>query len=254
MSKSETAVFLDNFNSSLRMLGRNPGGGTLELRTGAGAFSTGMPFAGENYALFDPSSSAEELCRVLDFYEHRNLPFIAMQLPELHGKLALELERRSIFPRATYLAMSIVNLPARVDRDPQVTKVSSDSEAEKWAEAAWTGFEGELPVSPAYVQFSKYLCSCPENSLFFLERDGIPICSALLHSTGKSCGLYYFATRPEARRQGLAARLMDSLRDHASCYYDEMILLATEMGAKMYKKYGFRELFEVPVFSASEEF
>jgi len=26
------------------------------------------------------------------------------------------------------------------------------------------------------------------------------------------------------------------------------------MGAKMYKKYGFRELLEVPVFSASDEF
>jgi hypothetical protein len=32
-----------------------------------------------------------------------------------------------------------------------------------------------------------------------------------------------------------------------------MVLLATEMGAKMYKSYGFRELMEVPIFSASDE-
>jgi len=46
MSKSETAVFLDNFYSALRMLGGNPGGSVLELRQGAGAFSTGLPFTG----------------------------------------------------------------------------------------------------------------------------------------------------------------------------------------------------------------
>ena len=254
MSKSETAVFLDNFYSALRMLGRNPGGGALELRSGAGVFSTGLPFAGENYALFDPSSSAEELCGVLDFYEERNLPFIALQLPKLQGKLALELERRRIFHRATYLAMSIGNLPAKMDGDPLVKKIYVNNEAEKWAEAAWTGFEGELPVPRAYVEFSQYLLRCPDNSLFVLEKEGIPLCSALLHSTEKSCGLYYFATRPETRREGLAARLMDSLREYASGHSEAMVLLATEMGAKMYKKYGFRELLEVPVFSASDEF
>ncbi len=60
MSKSETAVFLDNFYSALRMLGGNPES-VLELRQGAGAFSTGLPFAGENYAIFDTSPAPEEL-------------------------------------------------------------------------------------------------------------------------------------------------------------------------------------------------
>ena len=254
MSKPDAAVFLDNFYSALRMLGGNPGGSMLELRSGAGAFSTGLPFAGENYALFDSVISAKELCGVLDFYHMRNLPFIVLQLPKLQRKLASELEKRKISVRATYLAMSIANLPPKAKRDPMVTKVSANVEAEKWAEAAWTGFEGELPVPRGYVEFSQYLLRCPENSLFFLEREGLPLCSALLHSTEKSCGLYYFATRPEARREGLAARLMDSLREFASGHSEVMVLLATEMGAKMYKKYGFRELLEVPVFSASDEF
>jgi hypothetical protein len=47
---------------------------------------------------------------------------------------------------------------------------------------------------------------------------------------------------------------MGSLREYASRYSEEMVLLATEMGAKMYKRYGFRKLLEVPVFSASDEF
>ena len=254
MSKSETAVFLDNFYSALRMLGGNPGGSVLELRQGAGAFSTGLPFAGENYAIFDTSPAPEELCGVLDLYEKRDLPFIALQLPILQEELASELERRRIFRRATYLAMSIRNFPAKTDKDPLVKKVCTDREAERWAEAAWTGFEGELPVPRAYAVFSRYLFRCPANSLFFLEREGHPLCSALLHSTEKSSGLYYFATIPSARRQGLAARFMDSLREYASRYSGEMVLLATEMGAKMYKSYGFRELLEVPVFSASDEF
>lgn len=253
MTTPETGIFLENFNSALRMLGGSPGGGALHFRSGAGAFCTGLPFAGENYALFDPFSSHEEISGVLDFYAVRKLPFVALQLPKLKEELALELERRKIFHRATYLAMLIVNLPSKRGRDPLVRKVSVGTEAEKWAEAAWTGFEGELPVPQAYLEFSEYLSGCPENSLFFLEREGVPLCSALLHSTERSCGLYYFATRPEARRQGLASRLMDSLREYATCCSEKMVLLATEMGAKMYEKYGFRELLEVPVFSASDE-
>ena len=79
----ETRHFTENFTSALRMLGKTPGGGILELRRGAGAYATGMPFAGENYALFDNCSSGEEALRVLDFFEDRKLPFISMQLPEL---------------------------------------------------------------------------------------------------------------------------------------------------------------------------
>ena len=40
---SETQHFAVNFTSALRMLGKTPGGGILELRRGAGAFATGMP-------------------------------------------------------------------------------------------------------------------------------------------------------------------------------------------------------------------
>ena len=66
----ETRYFIENFTSALRMLGKTPGGGILELRHGAGAFATGMPFAGENYALSDDCSSEEETARVLGFFEH----------------------------------------------------------------------------------------------------------------------------------------------------------------------------------------
>ena len=232
MSKSETAVFLDNFYSALRMLGGNPGGSVLELRQGAGAFSTGLPFAGENYAIFDTSPAPEELCGY--WISTRRGSAVSAAAADTAGGAGIGAGKKEDLRRATYLAMSIRNFSANGQRSAGKESLHRQRGRE-WAEAAWTGFEGELPVPRAYAVFSRYLFRCPANSLFFLEREGHPLCSALLHSTEKSSGLYYFATIPSARRQGLAARFMDSLREYASRYSGEMVLLATEMGAKCIK-------------------
>ena len=249
---TETALFCDNFISALRMLGRTPGGGSLELRRGVGAFATGMPFAGENYALFDSTTSKKEISEVLDFFIDRNLPFVSLQLPELENDVSKELERKGIRLSAEYLAMSF-KIPSSEEKQAPCVKIASDRlGTEKWAEAVWTGFEGKLPVPENYRNFVGYLRSCPDNQLYFLEENGVPLCSAMLHSTENTCGLYYFATRPEARRRGLAAKLMDSLRLTASHHSESLVLLATEMGAKMYKNYGFEELLRVPILSGSK--
>lgn len=250
---SETRHFAENFTSALRMLGKTPGGGILELRHGIGAFSTGMPFAGENYALFDNCASEEETLRVLDFFSDRKVPFVSMQLPELKKGVSGTLEKRGLSIRAEYLAMSIRISSSTREQYQCVKRVTDRYGAIKWAEAAWTGFGGDLAVPGYYNNFSVYLSSCPENRLYYLEKEGMPLCSALLHKAGSTCGLYYFATRPEARRQGLAAKLMDSLVDQASHFSDNLVLLATEMGAKMYKNYGFTDLMRVPVLSGSDD-
>jgi len=249
---TETTLFCDNFISALRMLGGTPGGGSLELRRGVGAFATGIPFAGENYALFDSASSQKEVTEVLDFFKDRNLPFVSLQLPELKIGVSEELERKGLTLSAEYLAMSI-KTPSSEKKQAPCVKIASDRlETEKWAEAVWTGFEGKLPVPKNYKNFVEYLKSCPDNQLYFLEKNGVPLCSAMLHSTEKTCGLYYFATRPEARRRGFAAKFMDSLRVTASHHSESLVLLATEMGAKMYKNYGFEELLRVSILSGSQ--
>ncbi|MDD4160064.1 MAG: GNAT family N-acetyltransferase [Synergistaceae bacterium] len=250
---SDMQHFTENFISAARMLGNAPGGDLLLLRQEAGAFASGMPFAGENYALFDSASSREDVSEILDFFTEKNLPFVSLQLPELKSEVSQALESRDIFFRAEYLAMSIRNCLSEKDLISDVRMVSNKPDEGRWAEAAWTGFDGDLPVPDSYNNFASYLNSCPENHLYYLEKEGIPARSALLHSTDKTCGLYYFATRPESRRQGLARKFMDVLIKHASLYSDHLVLLATEAGAKMYINYGFKTLLRVPVFSGSDE-
>lgn len=250
----EIQNFIENFTSALRMLGKTPEGGILDLLHGAGAFATGMPFAGENYALFNSCSSEEEVSKILDFFTEKEFPYISMQLPELKNEIRKALESRGLSIRAEYLAMSISCSSSGREPDPFVKIVSEKSDEKRWVEAVWTGFNGELPVPENYSNFAAYLSSKPENHLYYLEKEGVPLCSALLHSTDETCGLYYFATRPEARRQGLAARLMDTLIDLASLYSEDLVLLATEIGAKMYRNYGFKDLLKVPILSGSDEF
>ncbi len=228
----ETRHFIENFTSALRILGNTPGGDILELRRGAGAFATGMPFAGENYALFDSCSSKEDASTVLDFFADRKFPFISMQLPELRKEVSETLERRGLSVRAEYLAMSISSSSSEREPDPYVKIVTDRSGSIEWAEAAWTGFGGELPVPDSYINFAAYLSNCPENRLYCLEIEGMPLCSALLHSADKTCGLYYFATRPVTEA---GAGTGFGLAVERCSHFHKLFLLATEMGAIMFK-------------------
>ncbi len=173
-------------------------------------------------------------------------PFIALQLPILQEELASELEEGGSFAGQHILRCRSKFSRQKRTKIQLVKKICTDREAERWAEAAWTGFEGELRcLGP--MRYSHDTCSAVRQQIFSSLKERHPLCSACSIRPGEEQRLYYFATIPSARRQGLAARFMDSLRNCASRYSGEMVLLATEMGAKMYKSYGFRELMEVPM-------
>ena len=243
------ALCLENFLSFTEMLGESPAGDLFRTQEGSVAGASGVESAGENYALFRPGATEEELSSVISFFGVRRLPFAVPVFPGLDDKFCRTLSRHDIEKRHEYTAMS---LPlAGVSRAWngglfQARPADKGSVAE-WGQTVWLGFGDTGRADAQTAKHAAYLASCPANSLYYLKIDGSPVCAGLLHKSANCCGLYYFATPPEYRRRGYAGRLLAALAAKAAEGADELVLLATSAGRPVYEKFGFQPLAPVPV-------
>lgn len=81
------------------------------------------------------------------------------------------------------------------------------------------------------------LAKAPSAFGYRIGDDACLVC----HDTGPDCGIYVVATRPEARRQGLATALVArALADAAGRGQTSSTLQASEAGAGLYRALGFR--------------
>ena len=243
-------AFRENLFSVVSMLGGTPGGGLSRFPSGSLASMTGLPYAGENYALFNSLYNSCEVAEALDFFGCRKMPFVVPELPEVRTGLSSVLESSGLGVKNNYTAMA---LAADQDYrfDPSACEVGEE-ESDLWASAAWFGFGGEEPMPESYRAFARYLLYRHENRLFVLQEEGRALCCGLLHNSRMACGLYYFATLPQFRRRGLARRLMNSLASAAFESHSLFILLATEEGLPFYRDFGFETMNEIPIRSLSD--
>lgn len=249
----EITAFSENFYSTASMLGGNRGGYITVMPSGSLVAMTGLPYAGENYALFRQGASPCEVAEAIDIFSCRAIPFTVPQFPEIGAELAARLEANRLFVHKHYTAM-VLGRDDKFDKStsPNVVKTEGKELEREWAEAAWQGFGGEN-TDESYCEFASYLNSRAENTLFTYREDGRSVACGLLHTSQKACGLYYFATVPAYRRRGIAAKLLAVLAKEAFEKRELFVLLATEEGLPVYTKFGFRPLFGVPIRSSVRE-
>ena len=245
-------IFDKNFFSFARMLGGAPGGGLLPLGGASLAAASGQPHAGENYALLARGAEAGDVERAASFFAGRSAQFVTPWLPQTPQAVARALEERGIERRKIYTSMYLPVEAERGQGSPETVAVTAEESA-RWGEAAWYAFGGEAgEAAKAYVPFGEYLARHPKNRAFAIEEQGRFVSTALIHETGEAYGLYFFATVPECRRHGLAAKLMDGVTA-ALPEKKPLVLLATEAGLPFYINYGFKIIDKVPVYSASDD-
>lgn len=245
-------IFDKNFFSFAGMLGGAPGGGLLPLGGASLAAASGQPHAGENYALLASGACADDVEKAARFFAERGAEFVTPWLPQTPHSIARTLEERGIERRRIYTSMYLPVEAERGHGSPEVVEVTAD-DAARWGEAAWYAFGGEAgAAAKAYVPFGEYLANHPKNRAFALEEQGRYVSTALIHETDEAYGLYYFATVPERRRQGLAGKLMDGVTA-AMPEKKPLVLLATEAGLPFYINYGFKIIDKVPVYSACDD-
>jgi predicted acetyltransferase len=84
-------------------------------------------------------------------------------------------------------------------------------------------------------------------------REGQPIAKAGLYLTDGSAGVYAVATRPEARRQGLARALTLTALQHARRLgHNLAVLHSSPMAESLYRSLGFETVANFGLFASVE--
>ncbi|MBQ6776305.1 MAG: GNAT family N-acetyltransferase [Synergistaceae bacterium] len=122
----------------------------------------------------------------------------------------------------------------------------------EWAETAWHGFGGEADDVPAnYYKLVESFNADPAFTLHAHKTEGRYDGTFMLAEEESVVGVYYVATVPEMRRRGVATSMLS--RICALARGRTLVLQATPTGLPLYKKFGFKELFKIPVYSDVSE-
>ena len=224
-------------------------------------YDNGVDAAYENYALTAPSfvGPRDEASRLvehgLSFFSESGRAHIWPLFPGVSSHFTDILEELGIKSDSTFYAMD-KTLDAGQNQlsdaqEKETVKVEDDSDAHEWADAAWYGFDSEEAAPDVFVNFIKRASKHKEIILSALRSTEPPhemAATGMLTLTRGEAGIYYVATRPDFRRMGFAAKVMNSLFSHALKHgYRKVCLLATPEGRDFYKRIGFIERYETDI-------
>lgn len=221
---------------------------------GGFCLTTGSNSASENWAFFPGVQPDEELAgKALRFFEERGVPFV---WPVEGGNTPGALVVAGLRERGRLVVMRR-DTEGLHDGKADVTfhLVSSPSEARRWAEIAWRGFDGGLPAPEPFQKLVEAMAADTSCLRLMTARiRGKDVGTFLLALGGRTMGIYYFATVPERRRQGVAAAMMaEAGRMALAAGCPELVLQSTPAGLPFYRRAGFAPLGELALFSSSED-
>ncbi|MCR4819075.1 MAG: GNAT family N-acetyltransferase [Fretibacterium sp.] len=221
---------------------------------GGFCLSTGSESASENWA-FSPGVPPDEKWagRMLNFFDERGVPFVC---PVEEDNTPRALTAAGLRERGR-LAVMTRNPEGLPEGAPDVTfhPVSSPEDTRRWAQAAWRGFDGEVPAPEAFQKLAGNMAGDTLGlRLVLAEIQGREAGTFLLALSREAAGIYYFATVPEFRRRGVASAMMAK----AGCMAltvgcPELVLQSTPAGLPFYRSEGFTLRGELALFSSSED-
>jgi predicted acetyltransferase len=85
--------------------------------------------------------------------------------------------------------------------------------------------------------------------LFLAYFDGKPVATSLLFTHKNIAGIYYVATLPAYRNKGFGLNItLAAMQAATESGFRNVILQATPLGAKVYKRAGFKEYCQAEVY------
>ncbi|MEK6222376.1 MAG: GNAT family N-acetyltransferase [Chloroflexota bacterium] len=174
--------------------------------------------------------------------------FIWLVTPSSEPKdLAKRLEDRGLIEIDVLpgMARELTNLP-EVPEIPigiEIQEIVGEHGKDEFIEfATWRWSVGDENIEIYREIVAPFQLGHPESKFAVWQawKEGIPVSKVAVYRTEKSVGVYAVATRPEARRQGLARLLtLYALKEMQAEGYEVAILHSSPMAEKLYASMGF---------------
>lgn len=212
--------------------------------------STGC--ASENWVYYPERITSKNIVDdAMKFFAERNISFM---WPVYDGGEEI-LKEAGLLHAGDLAAMTLDSAKVSHNTDSRITieAVITPEQSREWARTAWHGFGGGADDTPEnYFALAEALSHDRENlSLYLARKDGEYAGTFLVTHEEALMGVYYFAVVPEMRRQGIAESMMKGVCSLSGG--KRIVLQATPSGRPFYKKFGFAELFMMPVYSIEDD-
>ena len=236
-SKSEFNEVWENLRFFVKSLARIKNSRFLELSEKSFCVDTCFDSASENWV----------------FYSEKLNIFPIYGEPE-NSELEI-LEKSGLKHAGNLLAMNFNPEKAKYDFKTDFVIADNDSLLKEWAETSLRGFGVEFETLPEeFLNLALSFRNDDKNIIPVISKTNDVNCGSFLIAKSKIenkeiSGIYYFSVIPEYRRHGIAREMMN----FASEFSNKIVLQATPSGIPFYKNVGFKELFEIKIFSKSDD-
>jgi hypothetical protein len=204
-------------------------------------------------------SAGLDRARVRSAYElllHCGAPSAIMSCGEVASDVAADLAS-SGFQRVAELSANAIDIDrlsaTSIPSGYRFARASSPDEREAWAAIFSRGYELPLPASEPFAA-ALGAGDAPDDPIqyFWILRGEQPVCTSVLTLVDGLAGIYAVSTVPEERSKGLAAFATTApLRAVRDLGYRVGVLQATKAGLPVYRRLGFVDLGEIPLFVRS---
>jgi len=239
----------DNLTFLLGTFGKLEGTRYSGGEAGIALYDSGVPDAYENYALLEPARdvSEEMISRGLKFFARSGNAHIWPIFPGVADEACKILEDGGLARDGDFHAMIAEVSKADCNYADMnfVETIRGNDEAAKWAECAWRGFGSDGRPPETFISNARGMARM---DAFTLVHAGLRA-TGMLYASGGTCGIYYVATSPEFRGQGLAGAVVGELKARAHRLgFRRVVLLSTPSGLRFYLKGGFEDVGEVKIY------
>ena len=252
-SKSEFNEVWENLRFFVKSLARIKNSRFLELSEKSFCVDTCFDSASENWVFYSEKLNQNDVFKIVEFFGSREFIFPIYGEPE-NSELEI-LEKSGLKHAGNLLAMNFNPEKAKYDFKTDFVIADNDSLLKEWAETSLRGFEVEFETLPEeFLNLALSFRNDDKNIIPVISKTNDVNCGSFLIAKSKIenkeiSGIYYFSVIPEYRRHGIAREMMN----FASELSNKIVLQATPSGIPFYKNVGFKELFEIKIFSKSDD-
>lgn len=239
-----------------RLFRRNLRGPGVTSERGFFRLVTGQPHPFGNLAIVSDPADHAGLKRAIAPLARCGAPAaVLFSGPAAADREAVDLVRGAAFePHDAMPAMAVdiqSLIPTSLPEDYSLVRIGPGRAADEWTQTMSVGYGLPLPVaelfSPDHVGAS--MAEDAPLQYFGVRHGERVVCTSLLYLEDGVAGVYCVATVPEERGRGLGGHATaEPLRLAQQLRYTVGVLQSSAEGHSMYRKLGFKDVGEVPMF------